>query len=65
MSEPVRRSIDEGRAAVLLGLPREQLRQLSEQSGLGCKESGETSMQRVFTYKELYRLCRFVVQFAK
>jgi len=62
MSEPARKNIDEGRAAVLLGFTRDQLRQLCEKSGLACEESGETSGQRVFTYEELYRLCRLVAQ---
>ena len=61
MSEPSQKRIDEGRAAVLLGVTREQLRQLCEKAGLGCEESGETSGHRVFTYEELYRLCRLVV----
>ena len=65
ISEPARKNVDEGRAAVLLGLTRKQLRQLCEKSGLGCEESGETSGHPVFTYEELYRLCRLVVQSAE
>ena len=54
-SEPVRRQIDEERAAVLLGLTRLQLRELCEHSGLGHRAAGEGSKQRLFTYEELYR----------
>jgi len=45
----------------MLGLPREQLRQISEMSGLGHLEPGTTTGQLVFTYEELYKLCRIVV----
>ncbi len=65
MDEPLRkRSIDEGRAAELLGLTRDQMRQLSEASGLGRQEPGENSGHRVFTYQELHRLCRLAVRAA-
>ena len=65
MDEPLRKaSIDEGRAAVLLGLTRDQLRQLSEVSGLGREEPGQSTGNRVFTYQELYRLCRLAVRAA-
>ena len=65
MDEPLRKaSIGEGRAAVLLGLTRDQLRQLCEASGLGREEPGQSSGQRVFTYQELYWLCRLAVRLA-
>ncbi len=61
-NEPDRKErIDEGRAEVLLGLTRDQLRELCTVSGLGHEEPGETSGHRVFTYEELYRLCRLAV----
>jgi hypothetical protein len=61
-SEPVRRElVDEGRAAYLLGLPTEQLREISEMSGLGSFEQGATAVRLVFTYEELYKLCRLIV----
>jgi hypothetical protein len=60
--EPVRREmIDESRAASLLGLPREQLRQICEFSGLGRRQEGMDTGNLFFTYEELYRLCRLVV----
>ncbi len=61
-SEPVRKEIDEDRAAALLGFTRAQLVQLSEQSGLGHTESGHDSEQRWFTYQELCQLCRWVAR---
>ena len=59
---PVQKQIiDEARAAALLGLSRDKLRELSQASGLGREQPGEASGDRVFTYEELYRLCRMVV----
>ena len=61
-NEPIRREIiDENRAAFLLGLPKEQLREICEMSGLGHLEEGATAIRLVFTYEELYRLCRLIV----
>ena len=56
-----RDAIDEGRAAYLLGLPREQLREICELSGLGRLEQGREALRLVFTYEELYKLCRLIV----
>lgn len=62
MKETTRKEIiNESRAAFLLGLPREQLRQICEMSGLGRVEGGTKDQQLVFTYEELHRLCRLVV----
>jgi hypothetical protein len=59
---PVRKEIiDESRAALLLGLPPEQMRQICEMSGLGHVETGKTDGRLVFTYEELHKLCRLVV----
>ena len=61
-SEPTRREmIDENRASYLLGLPKDQLREICEMSGLGHLEQGATTIRLVFTYEELYQLCRLVV----
>jgi hypothetical protein len=61
-NEPVRREmIDENRAAFMLGLPAEQLREICEMSGLGRFEQGATALRLVFTYEELYKLCRLIV----
>jgi len=62
-----REMVDEGRAAFLLGLPQEQLREICELSGLGHLEDiaaaeDETSdLRLMFTYEELHRLCRLIV----
>ena len=61
-NETARREIiDENRAAYILGLPKEQLREICQLSGLGRFEEGVTNLQLVFTYEELYRLCRLIV----
>jgi hypothetical protein len=65
MNEPVRKKgIDEVRAAELLGLTRDQLRELYQASGLGREVPGTNPRQRIFTYEELYRLCRLAVSAA-
>jgi hypothetical protein len=65
MNMPMRKEIiDESRASFLLGLPREQLRQICEFSGLGRMEEGEEGLvtgDLFFTYEELHKLCRLVV----
>jgi hypothetical protein len=61
-NHPVRREmVEEDRAAFLLGLPQDQFREICELSGLGHLEQGPTSLQLVFTYEELHRLCRLIV----
>jgi len=60
--EEVRREVvDEGRAAYLLGLPQEQLREISEMSGLGRMEGTASALRMVFTYEELHKLCQIIV----
>ncbi len=62
LRKPFRKEIiDESRAAFLLGLPPEQMRQICEMSGIGRFEDGEKDGPLVFTYEELHKLCRLVV----
>lgn len=53
--------VNESRAAALLGLSTQKLRRLSAESGLGHVDS-ENGAQLVFTYAELYRLCRLAAE---
>jgi hypothetical protein len=46
---------------LLLGVPREQLHQICEMSGLGQQGSGNSSGRLEFTYEELHSLCRLVI----
>lgn len=55
------RVVKEDRAAELLGVTAEKLRRLSSETGLGRAEYEEGQEQVVFTYAELYRLCRSAV----
>ena len=54
--------VNESRAAALLGLSAQKLRWLSEQSGLGHPDADSSGAGLVFTYAELYRLCRLVAE---
>ena len=54
--------VNESRAAELLGLSTQKLRRLSEQSGLGHLDANNGADGLVFTYAELYRLCRLVAE---
>jgi hypothetical protein len=56
--QPRHGQIDEGRAAVILGFSRETIRRMSEELGIGQKNAGAADDTIVFTYEELYRLCR-------
>jgi hypothetical protein len=56
-AESSRKLIDENRASALLGVSPETLRRISSETGLGHAES-EGQGRVVFTYAELYRLCR-------
>jgi hypothetical protein len=61
-SYPVRKEIDEDRAAVLLGITRAQFRELCEQSGLEHGEAGEAPQPRSYPFEELYWICRKVAR---
>ena len=58
------RKVNESRAAALLGLSAQKLRRLSAQSGLGQRDVENGGAQLVFTYAELYRLCRLAAEAA-
>jgi hypothetical protein len=55
-------TINEERAATLLGLEASDLRRLSRETGLGETVPDSSSEHVVFTYAELYRLCRMAAQ---
>jgi hypothetical protein len=54
--------ISEERAATLLGLEAADLRRLSRETGLGEVVPDGNADQLIFTYAELYRLCRITAQ---
>ena len=53
--------VNEERAAELLGVTARELRRLSSETGLGHVEYEQGQERVVFTYAELYRLCRSAV----
>ncbi len=57
--------VDEHRAAVLLGMPKADLRRYSQASGLGHVENDDRGQRMVFTYEELRRICLLVAQSSK
>jgi hypothetical protein len=58
----MRGEVNESRAAFLLGLSPESLRRLSAQTGLGHPDAESGGTNLVFTYAELYRLCRLAAE---
>jgi hypothetical protein len=44
-------------ASYLLGIPEDELRLISKESGLGQLERAGTEVETYFTYEELWRIC--------
>ncbi len=65
MSGNIHDHVDEQRAAVLLGMPKAELRRFSRASGLGHVENDDQGQKVVFTYEELRRICLLVAQSTK
>ena len=65
MSINIQERVEEHRAAVLLGIPRADIRRFSRLAGLGHLEQGALGEQVVFTYDELLRLCLLAAQSSK
>jgi hypothetical protein len=62
MGEVTRKGIiDESRTALMLGLPRDKLREICVMSGFGELKDGDPTGQMTFTYEELHQLCRLIV----
>ena len=57
MNNQVPKYVTCGRAALLLGIPEEELSRISVQSGLGHTESAGEETETVFTYDELRQIC--------
>lgn len=49
--------VTQGRAALLLGIPEEELNRISNQSGLGHTERAGDQIETFFTYEELRQIC--------
>jgi hypothetical protein len=55
------RYVTQQRAALLLGIPEQELSRISEESGLGHKESAQGQEETFFTYEELRQICQMTV----
>ena len=62
MNSTVPKYVTRGRAALLLGIPEEELARLSYESGLGHKECAGDQEETFFTYEELRKICQMTVQ---
>lgn len=52
------RYVTKERAAALLGIPQQELSQISEESGLGHRERAGNQVETFFTYDELRQICQ-------
>ena len=57
MSNPVPKYVTQGRAALLLGIPEEELGRISHETGLGHTERAGNQVETFFTYEELRQIC--------
>jgi hypothetical protein len=49
--------VTQGRAALLLGIPEDELGRISNESGLGHTERAGDQVETFFTYEELRQIC--------
>ena len=52
------RYVTQERAALLLGIPENELTRISEEAGLGHKERAGGQEETFFTYEELRQICQ-------
>lgn len=57
MNNQVPKYVTQGRAALLLGIPEEELGRISNESGLGHTERAGDQVETFFTYEELRQIC--------
>jgi hypothetical protein len=62
MNTPVPKYVTQGRAALLLGIPENELSRISNESGLGHTERAGDQEETFYTYEELRRICLMTVQ---
>lgn len=54
--------VEQGRAAVLLGIPENELNRISSESGFGHRERQDGEEVMLFTYEELRQICLLSTQ---
>ena len=52
------RYVTQERAAALLGIPKNELSRISQESGLGHRERAGNQEEIYFTYQELRQICQ-------
>ena len=57
MDSSVPKYVTQGRAAMLLGIPENELSRISNESGLGHTERAGDQEETFFTYEELRKIC--------
>jgi hypothetical protein len=57
MNSQVPKYVTQGRAALLLGIPENELSRISSESGLGHTERAGGREETFFTYEELRQIC--------
>jgi hypothetical protein len=62
MNNPVPKYVTQGRAALLLGIPEEELSRISTESGLGHTERAGEHEETFYTYEELRQICMISTQ---
>ena len=61
MDSSVPKYVTQGRAAMLLGIPENELSRISDESGLGHTERAGDQEETFFTYEELRKICLMTV----
>ncbi len=61
MDSSVPKYVTQGRAAMLLGIPENELSRISNESGLGHTERAGDQEETFFTYEELRKICLLTV----
>ena len=61
MDSSVPKYVTQGRAAMLLGIPENELSRISNESGLGHTERAGDQEETFFTYEELRKICQMTV----
>jgi hypothetical protein len=62
MDNQIPKYVTRARAAFLLGLPKEELSRISNETGIGHRECAGEMEEWFFTYEELQKICIFATQ---
>jgi hypothetical protein len=62
LNNEVPKFVTQARASYLLGIPQEELRRISEASGLGHVERAGNEEEMYFSYEDLRSICKLASQ---